>query len=98
MTMTLSALIFPRFVTAVILSKKYFLSEESVIFRRIADYVNRVLHLADYLKELHMTNIYHVIDELGWEYYNAHVFPLERRKTHGFLFHTPYTIKIIKIC
>lgn len=37
--------------------------EESVIFRRIADYVNRVLHLSDYVKELRMTDIYHVMEK-----------------------------------
>lgn len=41
----------------------YRVYEESVIFRRIADYVNRVLHLADYMKELRMTNIYHVMEK-----------------------------------
>lgn len=41
----------------------YRIYEESVIFRRIADYVNRVLHLADYVKELRMTNIYHVMEK-----------------------------------
>lgn len=41
----------------------YQIYEESVIFRRIADYVNRVLHLADYVKELRMTNIYYVMEE-----------------------------------
>lgn len=41
----------------------YRVYEESVIFRRIADYVNRVLHLADYVKELRMTNIYHVMEK-----------------------------------
>lgn len=37
--------------------------EESVIFRRIADYVNRVIHLADYAKELRMTDIFHVMEK-----------------------------------
>ncbi len=41
----------------------YRVYDESVIFRRIADYVNRVLHLADYVKELRMTNIYHVMEK-----------------------------------
>lgn len=41
----------------------YHIYEESVIFRRIADYVNRVMHLADYVKELRMTNIYHVMEQ-----------------------------------
>ncbi len=40
----------------------YRIYEESVIYRRIADYVNRVLHLSDYVKELRMTNIYHVME------------------------------------
>lgn len=41
----------------------YRIYEESIIFRRIADYVNRVLHLADYVKELRMTNIFHVMEQ-----------------------------------
>ena len=39
----------------------YRIYEESVIFRRIADYVNRVIHLSDYAKELRMTNIFRVM-------------------------------------
>ncbi len=41
----------------------YRIYEESVIFRRIADYVNRVIHLADYAKELRMTNIFRVMEQ-----------------------------------
>lgn len=39
----------------------YRIYEESVVFRRIVDYVNRVVHLSDYAKELRMTNIFHVM-------------------------------------
>lgn len=41
----------------------YRICEESVIFKRIADYVNRVVHLADYAKELRMTNIFRVMQK-----------------------------------
>ena len=37
------------------------LYEESAIFKRIADYVNRVMHLNDYAKEIRMTNIFQVM-------------------------------------
>lgn len=53
-----------NFVFAEALNRlSYRIYEESVIFRRIADYVNRVLHLADYVKELRMTNIFHVMEK-----------------------------------
>lgn len=41
----------------------YRIYEESMIFRRIADYINRVIHLADYAKELRMTDIFHVMEK-----------------------------------
>lgn len=41
----------------------YRIYEESIVFRRIADYVNRVIHLADYAKELRMTNIFNVMEK-----------------------------------
>ncbi len=41
----------------------YRIYEESIVFRRIADYVNRVIHLSDYAKELRMTHIYHVMEK-----------------------------------
>lgn len=53
-----------NFVFANALNKlAYRIYEESVIFRRIADYVNRVIHLADYAKELRMTDIFHVMEK-----------------------------------
>lgn len=53
-----------NFVFAEALNRLSFqIYEESVIFRRIADYVNRVLHLSDYVKELRMTNIYRVMEK-----------------------------------
>lgn len=41
----------------------YRMYEETVVFRRIADYVNRVIHLADYAKELRMTDIFRVMEK-----------------------------------
>ncbi len=41
----------------------YRIYEESMIFRRIADYINRVIHLSDYAKELRMTDIFHVMEK-----------------------------------
>lgn len=53
-----------NFVFANALNKlTYRIYEESVVFRRIADYVNRVIHLADYAKELRMTDIFHVMEK-----------------------------------
>ncbi len=53
-----------NFVFANALNKlTYRIYEESMIFRRIADYVNRVIHLADYAKELRMTDIFHVMEK-----------------------------------
>lgn len=53
-----------NFVFANALNKlAYRIYEESVVFRRIADYVNRVIHLADYAKELRMTDIFRVMEK-----------------------------------
>jgi len=53
-----------NFVFASALNKlSYRIYEESMIFRRIADYVSRVIHLADYAKELRMTNIFRVMEK-----------------------------------
>lgn len=53
-----------NFVFASSLNKlSYRIYEESMIFRRIADYINRVVHLADYAKELRMTGIFHVMEK-----------------------------------
>lgn len=53
-----------NFVFAASLNKlSYRIYEESVIFRRIVDYINRVIHLADYAKELRLTNIFHVMEK-----------------------------------
>ena len=53
-----------NFVFANSLNKlSYRIYEESMIFRRIADYIGRVIHLADYAKELRMTGIFHVMEK-----------------------------------
>lgn len=53
-----------NFIFANALNKlAYRIYEESIVFRRIADYVNRVIHLADYAKELRMTDIFHVMEK-----------------------------------
>lgn len=41
----------------------YQIYEESVIFQRIADYVNRMVHLADYAKDIRLTGIFHVMQK-----------------------------------
>lgn len=57
-----AAPIIGNFVFANFLNRlTYRIYEESVVFRRMADYVNRVVHLADYAKELRMTNIFRVL-------------------------------------
>ncbi len=51
-----------NFVFATVLNKiSYQIYEESVIFKRIADYVNRMVHLADYAKDVRLTGIFHVM-------------------------------------
>lgn len=53
-----------NFVFANALNKlSYRIYEESMIFRRIADYIGRVVHLSDYAKELRMTGIFHVMEK-----------------------------------
>lgn len=53
-----------NFIFANALNKlAYRIYEGSIVFRRIADYVNRVIHLADYAKELRMTDIFHVMEK-----------------------------------
>lgn len=53
-----------NFVFATALNRiSYQIYEESVIFQRIADYVNRVAHLADYAKDIRLTGIFHVMQK-----------------------------------
>lgn len=53
-----------NFVFATALNKiSYQIYEESVIFKRIADYVNRMVHLADYAKDVRLTGIFHVMQK-----------------------------------
>ena len=53
-----------NFVFATALNKiSYQIYEESVIFQRIADYVNRMVHLADYAKDIRLTGIFHVMQK-----------------------------------
>lgn len=60
-------IIFPilgNFVFNGILNKRLFRQEqETVIFTRIADYVNRTIHLADYAKEIRLTNVFSLLRE-----------------------------------
>lgn len=53
-----------NFVFAAALNRiSYRMYEESAIFKRIADYVSRVVHLSDYAKELRLTGIFHVMQK-----------------------------------
>ena len=53
-----------NFVFAAALNRiSYRMYEESAIFKRIADYVNRVVHLSDYAKEIRLTGIFHVMQK-----------------------------------
>lgn len=53
-----------NFVFATALNKiSYQIYEESVIYQRIADYVNRVVHLVDYAKDIRLTGIFHVMQQ-----------------------------------
>ena len=53
-----------NFVFAAALNRiSYRMYEESAIFKRIADYVNRVVHLSDYAKEIRLTGIFHAMQK-----------------------------------
>ena len=57
--------IFPilgNFVFYGILNSRIFkMEKENIVFGRIADYVNRTIHLSDYAKEIRMTNVYRLL-------------------------------------
>lgn len=57
--------IFPilgNFVFYGILNSRVFqMEKENIVFGRIADYVNRTIHLSDYAKEIRMTNVYRML-------------------------------------
>ncbi len=63
----LGFIIFPilgNFVFNAILNTRIFrMDRESVVFQRIADYVNRTFHLADYAKELRISNVFRLLKE-----------------------------------
>ncbi|MDE7313324.1 MAG: ABC transporter ATP-binding protein/permease [Eubacterium sp.] len=51
-----------NFVFNGILSGRLFrLERETIIFKRIADYVNRTIHLADYAKEIRLSNVFSLL-------------------------------------
>lgn len=58
-------MIFPilgNFVFNGMLNRRIFEKErESVVFARIADYVNRTIHFADYAKEIRLTNVFSLL-------------------------------------
>lgn len=60
-------IIFPilgNFVFNGILNKRLFhMEQETIVFTRIADYVNRTIHLADYAKEIRLTNVFSLLRE-----------------------------------
>lgn len=60
-------IIFPvlgNFVFNGILSGRVFQREkETILFTRIADYVNRTIHLADYAKEIRLSNIFSLLQQ-----------------------------------
>lgn len=58
-----------NFVFNGILSERLFrLERETMIFKRVADYVNRTIHLADYAKEIRLSNVFSL---LGYKYDTA---------------------------
>lgn len=63
--MAIIFIIFPilgNFLFNGILNSRIFqMDRESMVFRRIADYVNRTVHLADYAKEMRISNIFHLM-------------------------------------
>ena len=63
--MAIIFIIFPilgNFLFNGILNSRIFqMDRESMVFRRIADYVNRTVHLADYAKEIRISNIFHLM-------------------------------------
>ncbi|MCM1258869.1 MAG: ABC transporter ATP-binding protein/permease [Roseburia sp.] len=58
-------IIFPilgNFLFNGILNSRIFqMDRESIVFRRIADYVNRTVHLADYAKEMRISNVFRLM-------------------------------------
>ncbi|MDE6906316.1 MAG: ABC transporter ATP-binding protein/permease [Lachnospiraceae bacterium] len=44
-------------------SRIFQMDRESMVFRRIADYVNRTVHLADYAKEMRISNIFRLMKQ-----------------------------------
>lgn len=58
-------IIFPilgNFVFNGLLNKRVFRQErETIVFTRIAEYVNRTIHLADYAKEIRLTNVFSLL-------------------------------------
>ena len=42
-------------------SRIFKMEKENIVFGRIADYVNRTIHLSDYAKEIRMTNVYRLL-------------------------------------
>lgn len=54
--------IFGNFVFYGILNSRIFRMErENIIFQRMADYVNRTIHLGEYAKEIRMTNVFRLL-------------------------------------
>ena len=50
-------LIFNRFLIA----RVFQIEKESIAFKRMADYVNRTIHLADYAKEIRLTKVFYLL-------------------------------------
>lgn len=42
-------------------SRIFQMERDTIVFKRITDYVNRTIHLSDYAKELRMTNVYQLL-------------------------------------
>lgn len=52
-----------NFVFATALNKiSYQIYEDTVVYKRVADYVNRMIHLADYAKDIRLTNIFRIME------------------------------------
>lgn len=53
-----------NFVFNGMLSGRLFrLERETIVFKRIADYVNRTIHLADYAKEIRLSNVFSLLGQ-----------------------------------
>lgn len=76
-----------NFVFATALNKiSYKIYEESIVFKRIADYVNRVAHLSDYAKDMRLTGIFHIMQKKHIDSTNNIIKIIDNYKKKSILF------------